>query len=141
MMIKLGQIVFAVGSMALVACGGSTAAVDGAPAIDSPPPTVTTVSCTGATIAATVTDPGFKYVSTPAGSAPNDSAIKVNDIVEFNLAGGMDHPVGPDAAAGMTDSGIHAADSMQTCLKFSAVGTFHYECTVHLFKGTVTVTQ
>lgn len=125
------------------ATGNHDAAVDAQPthdsAIDAPPATVIAVACGSASPVATVTDPNFTYVSTPAGSATNDSAIMINDVVEFNLVPAMNHPVVPDHAAGMTDSGLHAADGQVTCLQFTAPGTFHYECGVHLFKGTVTV--
>jgi len=130
----------AIGSVGITACGGdSTPAVDAAPGVDAAAATVMAVDCASATPTATVTDPGFKYVSTPAGAAANDSAIAVGDVVEFNLVPAMNHPVGPDPGAGMTDPGIVALDNKVTCLKFTATGTFHYQCSVHTFKGTVTV--
>lgn len=149
---KLGQMVFvlaaAAGSMAIVACGGGGSGADASGGQDSgsgsgsqTQDTVTTVDCASGSAAATVTAPGFAYVSDPAGASSSDSAIKSGDIVKFDLTTAMNHPVGPDSAAGMTDPGIVAPTGAVTCLKFSATGTFHYECTVHGFKGTVTVTQ
>jgi plastocyanin len=147
---------------ALTACGGGDTAIDAphsdathdaphvdAPhidsAIDGPPPTVLTVACGSATPVATVADSNFAYTSTPQGSASNDSAIKTNDVVEFNLNGLGDHPMVPDPGTGsaplMTDSGLHAPDAAITCLKFTAPGTFHYKCLIHEFPGTVTVTN
>ena len=121
------------------ATGGHDAATDGHVAVDAPPATVVAVDCASVTPDATVTDANFMYTSTPAGAASNDSAIPLNGVVEFNLVPAMSHPVGPDSAAGMTDSGLKAPDNKATCLKFTASGTFHYRCTVHGFKGTVTV--
>jgi plastocyanin len=101
--------------------------------------TVMTVSCTGVTPVATVTTPndGLAYSSSPAGTSSTNSAIHVNDVVSFMP--GANHPVGPDTSAGMTDNGLVAPAQATTCLKFTAVGTFHYKCTVHGFTGTVTV--
>jgi plastocyanin len=144
---KLGQIVFVMAAATIVACGGGGGGgggVDapGSGAIDAPgsaAATVTTVDCASGSAAAVVTTNagGNAYVSTPAGASSSDSAIKVDDIVMFMPA--STHPVGPDATSGMTDPGLVAPDNATTCLKFSAVGTFHYKCTVHGFKGTVTV--
>jgi plastocyanin len=39
----------------------------------------------------------------------------------------------------MTDPGLVAPATETTCLKFTAVGTYHYVCTIHGFTGTVTV--
>jgi plastocyanin len=150
-MIKLGQVVFALaaaGSMAIVACGGGGGGSADAPAgIDSgsgsAAATVMTVDCASGSADAVVTAKTFAYTSTPAGSASNNSEIPLNGIVEFNLDPATTHPVQPYAAGGMTDSGIHAADGAVTCLKFTAPGTFHYDCMVHgpSVQGTVTVSQ
>jgi plastocyanin len=139
--VLLGTVVIA------AACGGSGGGGGGggggvdAPGSGSSQDTVKTVSCTGATVAATVTTPndGFAYSSSPAGASSTDSAITINGIVEFMP--GATHPVGPNPGAGMTDNGLVAPASETTCLQFTAVGTYHYKCTVHGFTGTVTVTQ
>ena len=109
---------------------------------DAAPATVMTVDCASVTPAATVTAKTFAYLSTPAGANASDSAIKVGDAVEFNLMPSTTHPVIPDPSSGMTDPGIIAKDNAITCLKFTAAGTFHYDCQIHGHgvKGTVTVT-
>ena len=131
------------------ACGGSSSTPDAsgqkdAPSgIDAAPATVMTVDCTGVTPAATVTAKTFAYTSMPAGASSSDSAIKVNDVIEFNLMPTTTHPVIPDPTSGTTDPGIIAPDNKVTCLKFTMTGTFHYDCQIHGHgvKGTVTVTQ
>ena len=108
--------------------------------IDAAPATVKTVSCTGATIAATVTAPTFAYTSTPPGSASNNSEISVNGIIKFDLTTAADHPVGP-ALTGPTDPGLVAPTGAVTCLQFTVAGTFNYRCEVHGFTGSVTVSN
>jgi plastocyanin len=143
---------FMLGAVVLAAaCGGSsnnkTDAAGSGSGSGSDQDTVKTVACSGATLAATVTDSGDgfggSYACAPAGSASNNCEISVNGIVEFNLSanGALDHPVGPDPSSGMTDSGLVAPDDKITCLQFTAAGDYHYQCTVHGFKGTVTVAQ
>jgi hypothetical protein len=138
--VMLGAVVIA------AACGGSSnnnktpdAAGSGSGS-GSNEDKVQTVNCGTATISATVTTPndGFAYSSSPAGSASNNSEIPLNGVVEFMP--GATHPVGPDSASGMTDPGLVAPATETTCLTFTAVGTYHYKCTIHGFTGTVTVT-
>jgi plastocyanin len=136
----------------VAACGNSSSptktdapkSIDAPKAVDAPSSnTVQTVSCTGATIAATVTTPNDEhvYVSTPSsGSATNGtSTINVGDIIEFMPSD--DHPVGPNTGStgGMSDPGLVAPGGATTCLKFTEAGTFHYWCTIHLFTAIVTV--
>ena len=106
--------------------------------------TVVSVTCAGATIAATVTTPGDEhmYVSTPSGGGTptnSNSPIKVGDIIEFKPD--SDHPVGPNTGGtgGPSDPGLVAPGGQTTSLQFTATGTFHYWCTIHLFTATVTV--
>jgi hypothetical protein len=155
--------------VALVACGGGGGGNTDAPAghvdapksgdathddaphsIDAPgsgsgSATVIKVDCGSGsdapTVIVTASSSPDAYISTPAGSASNNSEITVNQVVEFNMVPAMTHPVGPNASAGMTDSGLRAGDGAVTCLQFTAPGTFHYHCTVHGFTGTVTVSQ
>jgi plastocyanin len=127
-------------SAALMACGGGGGTTgddtqhdapvgDDAPSTD----TVHVVDCTAQTADATVTSSNsvFNY-------DPMTVTIPVNGVVEFDLANASTHPVGPDNSTN-TDQGIFAQGGKTTCLQFTAAGTFGYRCTVHGFKGSVTV--
>jgi hypothetical protein len=114
---------------------------------DAAPSTVMVVDCATATPTLTVTHPTFAYTNTPAdpnsstdcGSSACEGDIAVGDVVKFDLHPNQFHPVGPDAASGMTDPNIKVTDDTTVCLKFTAAGSFHYRCTIHGFKGIVKV--
>jgi plastocyanin len=131
----LRRIIFAASLIGVGACGGNDAKTPDAapqPGVDAAPATVQMVACAGITPAATITanDPTSSFT-------PPATTITQGQIAAFTVAG--DHPVGPDAAAGLTDSGLKAPGGATTCLKFTATGTFHFKCTIHQFKGTITV--
>lgn len=92
---------------------------------------VTTVACAGATIAATVTT----GVATEMKYTPMATTITAGQIVEFKMGGA--HNVRPSLTTG--DPGLLVEFGADTCLKFSAAGTFGFYCQPHGFTGTVTV--
>ena len=92
---------------------------------------VTTVSCTGATIAATITTGAaseMKYT-------PMATTIMAGQIVEFKMGGA--HNVRPSQTIG--DPGLLVEFGADTCLKFSTAGSFGFYCQPPGFTGTVTV--
>jgi len=139
---------FAVCAVVLAACGsGSNSAkksdaavadgkhvdakpVDAKPA-DAPPDAphhVLAVSCTGITPDATVTTAGDSY-------SPTATTITTNQIVEFQMPSA--HNV---VSIGTNiDSGLSVGFGQTGCLQFTVAGTYEFECSVHLFTGTVTV--
>ncbi len=98
--------------------------------IDAPPATVVVVDCATVTPAASVITMSFAYV-------PMSVSIAIGQVVKFTLE--AEHDVAPDPAAAMTDSGLRLNFGDIGCLKFTAPGTFGYECLAHSFKGSVTV--
>ena len=130
----LRRIIFAASLIGVGACGGNDAKTPDAaqPGVDAPAATVQTVACAGMTSSATIIADDTAFLFQPVSST-----ISQGQIATFTVAG--DHPVGPDAAAGMTDSGLKAPGGSTTCLKFTATGTFHFKCTIHGFKGSITV--
>jgi plastocyanin len=130
----LRRIIFAASLIGAGACGGNDAKTPDAapPGIDAPPATVQMVACSGMTSAASIVAD-----DTLLAFQPVSSTISQGQIATFVVAG--DHPVGPDAAAGLTDSGLKVPGGSTACLKFTAPGTFHFKCTIHGFKGSITV--
>jgi plastocyanin len=125
-------------SAILAACGGDTSTTTKLDATGSGSGSgsgttnkVTTVSCTGATIAATVTTGApSEMVYTPKATT-----ITAGQIVEFKMGGA--HNVRPSLTNG--DPGLLVEFGADTCLKFSTAGTFGFYCQPHGFTGTVTV--
>jgi plastocyanin len=116
---------------ALGACGddGGTTVQSDAPVTSGT--TVQTVDCASNAPATTVSTQNFMF-------APAAVTINSGQVVKFILEDA--HDLAPDSGAGSTDAGLTAATGATACLKFTATGTFHYECGIHnSMKGTVTV--
>lgn len=130
----------AIASSALMACGGGGTSGDDTGAHDAPAgdidaadvTTVHSVACEGVTPDGTVTstESMFSY-------DPKTLTIPVNGVVLFDNQS-VTHPVGPDNSTN-TDANLFAPAGKQTCLQFTAAGTFGYRCTVHGFKASITV--
>jgi plastocyanin len=112
-------------------------APDAPAAPDAAPSAVVEVSCSGATIAVTVTAPSFAYVFTPDDGAPADQyTIAVDDIVQFTMPGSHDATSGPPNAP----DGQFATGFGQTkCFQFTATGSYPFHCTPHDFDATLIV--
>jgi plastocyanin len=126
------------------ATGDDAAAIDADPdqpdamiPPDAEPSSVVEVACGGATIAVTVTAPGFAYVFAPSdGGAADSHTIAVDDIVEFEM------PAGHNAFSGGANApdGQFSTDfGVTKCFQFTEVGTFPFHCTPHDFVGTLIV--
>lgn len=104
----------------LVGCGGD----DGGDPVDAPASTVSRVTCAGATIAATVTAPGFAF-------SPMSTTISAGQIVQFDM---------PSSHNAVSDSGLFRADfNAATCFQFDAAGSYGFHCEPHSFTGTIVV--
>jgi plastocyanin len=119
--------------LALTACsGGGDPAMpsgDDTPAIDAAPATVMVATCAGGEMAVESTG-GFRF-------APASVTISVGQSVSFTNA--SVHSVVPSPTL-PTDSGLHAPAGATTCLKFTAAGTFNYQCSPHSsMKASITV--
>jgi len=118
----------------LAACGddGGRPGPDAALTPDAAGASVTEVSCTGLTPAATVmtTDLSNSY-------APMATTISSGQVVKFVTS--MNHDVKPNPIAAKTDPGLTVGFNKTSCLKFTATGTFGFLCSVHSFVGSVTV--
>lgn len=64
--------------------------------------------------------------------------INVDDVVKFVMPGGTNHDVAPDPTT-TTDPGLRVGFAQTKCLKFTMAGTFGFKCSVHSFKGSITV--
>lgn len=106
----------------LAACGGDDG---GSTEVDASSSTVTRVNCGGATIAATVTAPGFAFT-------PMSSTITTGQIVQFDM---------PSSHNAVSDTaGLFRADfNAATCYRFDAVGSYGFHCEPHSFTGTIVV--
>jgi len=101
---------------------------------------VTTVSCTGATKAATVTtEEGvlhYEYSTDTTGATP--PTISTGGIVEFKTS--ATHNVIPTTGASFpSDPGLNVGFNADVCLKFSTAGDFNFACITHGFKGKIIV--
>lgn len=106
----------------LAACGDD----GGSTPIDAPPTSsITSVTCAGATIAATVTAPGFAFT-------PMSTTISAGEIVQFTMPG--EHTATSDVA-GLFRVGGGATG----CFRFAVAGTFPFHCEPHGFDGTIVV--
>lgn len=130
-------------SLLLAACGGDdgTTNPDAAGSgSGSNSNKVVTVSCTGATKAATVMTEDlvmhYEYSTDTTGATP--PTIAVGGIVEFKTS--ANHDVNPSTTGGHTsDPGVKVGFSQDVCLKFTATGNYDFFCSVHTFFGRVTV--
>jgi plastocyanin len=86
---------------------------------------VVQVDCAGATVAVTVTTPGFRY-------EPAEATISAGQIVRFDPASG--HDVASDTA-GL----FNVPFAGDRCFRFEQPGTFKYHCSPHDFRGTIVV--
>ena len=111
--------------LALAACGddgGGTG--DDVQDPDASAADVQSVSCTGATIAATFTTDGFAY-------SPTNSTISVGEIVQFMPMTGHDV---------VSDDGLFSVPlAGNGCFQFNTAGTYQFRCTPHQFTGQVIV--
>ena len=104
---------------------------------DAEPSSVVEVDCTGATIAVTVTAPGFAYAFTPSdGGAADQHTIAVDAIVRFEMPPSHNAFSGPANAP----DGLFSINFNQTkCYQFTEAGTFPFHCTPHDFVATLIV--
>ncbi len=117
----LSTILFALTCTALAACGGDDGG-GGDEAPDAGPASISSVSCAGATLAATVTTSGFAY-------SPQSSTISVGGIVRFD----------PTATHDVNGEGFDVPLGGDGCFQFNAAGTFAFLCTPHGFTGSIIV--
>jgi plastocyanin len=69
--------------------------------------------------------------------APNTVSVKAGDVVEFDNTGSIAHNVTFDAGAA-SNGNMSGGD--KALFKFSAAGTYKYQCTLHAgMTGTVSV--
>jgi len=108
--------------LAFAGCGGG--GDDDSAAPDAMPGDVVPVSCTGATIAATVTTMGFAYM-------PVDTTISAGEIVRFSPSTGHD--------VNDANNAFHVGFGGDACFRFDVVDAYTFHCSVHFFEGTVTV--
>jgi plastocyanin len=117
--------------LALVAaCGDSNSSTPDAPKSIDAAPSTKVVSCTGATIAATI---GVNAGGT--AFMPSTASVHVNDIVHFNST--ASHPVASGASG--TPDNKFTISTGDGCVQFLAAGTYPFFCSVHGFTGTITV--
>lgn len=104
---------------------------------DAEPSSVVEVDCNGATIAVTVTAPGFAYLFTPSdGGAADQHTIAVNDVVRFEMSPSHNAFSGPaNAPDGLFSTGFNQTK----CYQFTEAGTFPFHCTPHDFVATLMV--
>lgn len=115
-------------TLTLAACGddgGSPAAIDAAPGPDAPAGPVVSVPCAGATLAETVTAPGFMFV-------PMTTTISAGQIVQFTMPGSHN-------AVSDTAGQFRANFGASTCYRFDVAGSYPFHCEPHLFTGTIVV--
>jgi plastocyanin len=105
--------------------------------VDSPPPLpdaltdVETVVCpTNPDAVVTTTNGNLASYSVPS------TTIAVGQTVQFVMS--SFHNVFPNAGQ---DPGLHVGFGATLCKKFTVAGTYTFECSAHLFMGTVTVTN
>jgi len=115
----------------LVGCGGG----GGSSYTTTPNPeaTVQVVTCPGSE-AATVDAVGTSIFN------PASVTISANQVVKWTNTSGYQHTVTSTTvpANGAFDAALNNGTSV--CLKFTAVGTYHYKCTFHpTMTGSVTV--
>jgi plastocyanin len=132
-MTRLSPFLLLVCATAVVGCGGEGDGADDSidagtiVSFDAPPggAGVTEVSCSGGTIAVTVTTPGNRF-------DPMSSTIQRGQIVRFDPAAG--HDVASDSG-GLFDVGFGG----EGCFRFDDAGSFGFRCTPHGFRGTIVV--
>ena len=92
---------------------------------------VTVVSCNGTTPIQSVTMTGGSY-------SPRLIAAHVGDVVQYTTT--SDHDVSSQTRVNNTPV-YRIGFSTTGCLQFNTVGSYTYDCSIHGFTGTVTVTQ
>lgn len=117
----ISTILFALTCTALASCGGDDGGGDDAPDAAGGS-AITSVSCAGATLAATVTTSGSAY-------SPQSSTIAAGGIVRFD----------PSATHNVSGEGFDVPLGGEGCFQFSEAGTFGFSCTPHGFTGSIIV--
>ena len=137
---KIGSIIPLTGSALLLfsifmlaSCGGG--GYGGGGGGTPPSSAVVVTACTG-TIAATINAPGTtSFVSSAV-------TISINEIVKWTNTSGVAHTVTSTTvpANGMFNASLPIAGTV--CLKFTAIGAFNYQCSIHpAMTGLVTVSS
>ena len=98
---------------------------------DAAPSVVMEVPCAGATIAATITAPGFAFT-------PMQSTVALNAVVQFTMPGS--HSAVSGETPGVDDGQFRVNFNETKCLRFTAAGTYGFWCNPHQFTGSITVT-
>ena len=115
--------------LVLGGCGDDGGGGDDQPDIDAGAEAVESVSCTGATIAQTITTDGFAY-------SPVDSTISVGEIVQFSPLATHDVQSGnPGSPDGLFTVGLGGTG----CFQFNEAGDYPFHCGPHQFAGSLTV--
>jgi plastocyanin len=115
----------------LAACGSSSSpTTPDAPMADAAPASVHAVPCPSSDLPTVTTSD-----STTAFD-PMTTAISVHDIVNFVMS--PTHNTQPDPSE-PSDPGLRVGFGQNVCLQFDQVGTFHFLCNVHFFRGTIIV--
>jgi plastocyanin len=71
---------------------------------------------------------------------PAGVTINVNDIVQWNNVSGFAHTVTSTTVPTNGTFDVALANGASVCLKFTAAGTFNYQCSIHpVMMGSVTV--
>jgi len=115
----------------LTACGGG-----GGYGSSSPPPTSSTVLST----ACTVTPSAIVSALSTTSFVSSAVTISVNQVVQWNNISGFAHTVTSTTVPANGTFNAALANNTSICLKFTAPGTFNYQCTFHpSMIGSVTV--
>lgn len=117
----LSPMLYTLTCTAIAACGGGGSG-DDVEAPDATGATITSVSCVGATIAATATTSGLAY-------SPQSGTISAGGVVRFD----------PTATHNVIGEGFDVPLAGEGCFRFAAAGTFAFRCTPHGFTGSIIV--
>jgi plastocyanin len=111
--------------LALAACGDDGGGGgDDVQDPDASAADIQSVTCAGATIAATVTTEGFTF-------SPTQTTISAGEIVQFSPMSGHDVA---------SDDGLFSVPlAGEGCFQFNTAGTYQFHCTPHGFTGQVIV--
>jgi plastocyanin len=110
-----------------------TVTVTSTPPPSSTPATVQVTACTG-TISAVVS------ALSNTGYAPSAVTITANQVVQWNNASVFPHTVTSTTVPAGGTFNVALNNGTSVCLKFTAVGAFNYQCSIHpAMTGLVTV--
>lgn len=107
------------------------AVVPDAASPDAAPSVVVEVPCAGATIATTITAPGFAF-------SPMQSTVALNAVVQFTMP--SSHNAVSGETPGVADGQFMVNFGETKCLRFTAAATYGFFCGPHTFTGSITVT-